>query len=66
MQKICFVLPENNKNLVYSLNLLPGHELSVLLGHELEEEDNPDTRAQALSERREGRGEVAALAAGPS
>ena len=41
-------------------------ELSVWLGHELEEGDNPDTRAQALSERREGRGEAAALAAGPS
>ena len=55
------MLPDNNQNLVYSLNLLLGHEVSVLLGHELEEGDNPDTRAQALSERREGRGEATVL-----
>ena len=43
-----------------------GDELSVRLGHELEEGDNSDTRAQAVSERRERREEAAALVAGPS
>ena len=41
-------------------------ELSVRLGDELEEGDNPNMWAQAVSERREGRGEAAALAARPS